>query len=268
MDRLELDSKTRSWSMAALRGWWIPALVVVLWLPMISRHLVMGERLGGDAPIYVDCARSIVEGRGFMTRYWGSLGDELWHPMRAFPPGYPLLIASGMVVGFTAYNASLIISVLSGTVFLFMAVRLMADRLPAGLAILGGFVLAFMQPYLFVSTVIGSDALYLPLMLVSLLLLVKATRSNDEIHLGWAVAAGVLAGAGYTVRNAAVALMVASFGYLLLQRVCLSWTGVARGVVAWGVGCGLGGGWLVGHNLISLGGDQSLFNASVRAHVA
>ena len=203
-----------------------------------------------------------------MTRYWGSLGDELWHPMRVFPPGYPLLIASGMVVGFPAYNASLIISVLSGTVFLFLAVRLMADRLPAGLAILGGFVLAFMQPYLFVSTVTGSDALYLPLMLASLVLLVKATRSNNEIHLGWAIAAGVLAGAGYTVRNAAVALMVASFGYLLLQRVSseLDWGGAGRSCL--GCWVRIGRGMVSGPQPHLPWRDQSLFNASVRAHVA
>jgi hypothetical protein len=94
-----------------------------------------------------------------------------------------------------------------------------------------------------------SEAPYMLLATVSLLLLLKGTA----VHPRLAAAAGLAGGFAWCVRNAGVALFLASLVYLASQLPRLGIRGLMRDVSVWLTGWFLACGWLVAWNLRTFG---------------
>jgi len=120
----------------------IIAVIVPLafWLVLTPQYMFMNNRVSPDSAAYIDCARSIREGRGFQTRVYGGLEPRTWEPIRLWPPGYPALVAAAMTLGLSPYTAALAVSIVCSGVFVILVLSFFAQRFPVGVAIAIGLV--------------------------------------------------------------------------------------------------------------------------------
>ena len=105
-------------------------LPLALWLILAPQYMLSGTRLTDDSATYIDCARSIREGRGFQTRVYGGLKPQTWVPMRLFPPGYSILVAGVMALGLDPHSAALAVSVVCSGFFVIVVLSYYTKRLP------------------------------------------------------------------------------------------------------------------------------------------
>lgn len=195
---------------AALRGGPAPRLAAVMlplafWLVLAPQYMFQGNRVSPDSAAYIDCARSIREGRGFQTRLYGGLEPPTWEPIRLWPPGYPILIAAAMALGLSPHSAALAVSVLCSGLFVIVVLGYYAKQLPFAFAALLGIVFVSMRALLNTGTMCWSEGPYLLLTLVSLICLMKGT-SGMRATASWILVAGLTGGLSWCVRNVAVAL--------------------------------------------------------------
>ncbi len=226
---------------------------VALWLLLIPSFLFNGDRVSGDSADFIDCARSIVQGRGFQTRTYMGLDSRLWIPFRLWPPGYPLLIAASMSAGLKPQTAALAVSVCCSTIFLILVCGFYARRLPAIVAAFLGLTLVCIPCLLHVSTVAWSEPAYLLFSAASLFSLMRA-NTRDGMSRLWLLSAGAFGGISWCIRNAAVALFAASISYLAFQLVArVRFRDIAGAAALWMTGWLTTSFWLVIRNITVFG---------------
>jgi len=117
-----------------------------------------GPRIYPDSAGYIDCARSITRGDGFLTRQYGGVAPELWEPLRHWPPGYPIAIATGMGLGLSPYQSALGTSIICSALIVIGMALLYLRFLPVPVAALAALVAVTMPPFLKASTMCLSGA--------------------------------------------------------------------------------------------------------------
>ena len=196
-----------------------------------------------DSANYIEQARNISGGNGFsalpysITEYEGAVVSD-----KLFPPGYPLLIAAVAAgTGVTERNASAIVvwfsmALLPAAVF-WMLVRNFSPMWSAGLATLS----CFSRAVIWLGKDAGTDIVGLLLVVISTGLLVRAHVDRESRRAPWfALAAGLVGGFAYLVRNAMLAYLLASFLTLMAFSVLAGCVAVYRRIqflVYWAVGC-------------------------------
>ena len=227
-------------------------LPLAFWMALAAQYMFSGSRVSNDSAAYIDCARSIREGRGFQTRPWSGLAPETWEPIKYWPPGYPILVAGAMTLGLSPYHAALAVSVVCSGLFVIVVLGYYVKQLPFAVAAMLGIVFVSMRALLDAGTMCWSEGPYLLLTVVSLLCLMKGT-SGERVTGSWLLVAGLTGGLSWCVRNVAVALFASSVCYLLAQILRLRLREAALAVCAWLGGWILGCGWLVLWNLATFG---------------
>lgn len=223
-----------------------------LWLIGVAPRLAYGPGFSSDSAVYVDCARSISEGLGFMQRPYGGLGRDLWEPIRLWPPGYPLLIAGLMEVGMSPPTAAVAVATICSVACLVLLGSLYLARLPTVVAVPLLLATAVMPSFYYISGMAWSEAPCFALSLASLLCMMKWTEGTDNRWF-WILAAGVAGGLAWCVRNAAVALFATSCLFLTAHLVWQHLRTVANALAFWLLGWGAGSSWLVYRNLVTFG---------------
>lgn len=175
--------------------------------PLLDRHPV-----AGDEGVYVDLARSLADGRGYVVSIGPSPRVEAH-----FPPLLPALLAPvARLRGDdpAAYRA--VAAALGACAAAAGALYLRAALAPAaGLAALAAAALALHPSLALFSTEALTESPALLLLLLCLLALEAYRRDGAPRHLAAAVAAAACA---FYLRNAAVALVAAVPLYVLLVR--------------------------------------------------
>lgn len=97
-----------------------------------------------------------------------------------------------------------------------------------------------------------SDTPYLALALVSLLCMINWTKTTPN-QCFWVFTAGAVAGLAWCVRYVAVALLGTSCLFLTAHLLRRPLRAVAKALALWLLGWGAASGWLVYHNLKTIG---------------
>jgi len=231
----------------------IIGLCLLAWGAHLPLRLSRGPRISPDSAAYIECARNIAEGRGFVVGdEAGRLTDGRWHAMRSWPPGYPLLVAAVMRLGPSAADAAPAAAAISAAAFLAVLAGFCLGRFPTAVALCLALTAASMHSLLTISAMSWSDAPYLAFAAASLVCLAKSERATGGAPF-WILAAGLTGGFAWCIRNVAVALFGASVFLLACRALWLpAWRAAKDGLLwlaAWGAACS----WLVCRNLVVFG---------------
>ena len=224
-------------------------LALLIWGFHVGLWLVLyGPQVTYDSSKYLDGARSYQAGRGFVVRPYSNLGGQLWEPTRTHPPGFSLLVCAVMRLGFSAYFSSIVVLLLSGVaIFLTLGRVFFLLRIPPWLSLAALCALASMPAFIKIFVTIWSEA---PSLAISLAALVCAAHWSQRFRRDqlWLLAAGLLAGFGYCLRNSSLALIAMLFIFVVLHATWRRPADVARSLAVLCVGLLGGAGWLLVDN--------------------
>lgn len=207
---------------------WIAALVAAA-LGLCAGALLMwttahGSGLVGDSHAYVASAQNVVHG------HWVSFADYTLaddpKPLEQFPPGYPLMLAAGSVIGVDALDFARWLN-LGALLLTFGLVGLLTWWRTESLGVLALILLLLtISPTLLHAFArVMSEGVFLANCLVFLVALVAAHRTLQRP--GWRTAllvfAGLTAGWACTIRYAGILLVCVGVAALLL------WPNPSRG---------------------------------------
>ena len=236
--------------------------VLVIFLAWACKALIYPY--GNDSITYIEQARNYLAGKGFISTPFGlSDLDSNAIPNKAFPPGYPSAIAIVSSLGIAPNQAALVVSrcswALVGTAVTFALSPLLGNALAAALG-----VSTIVSPGVFHSGYLAlSDAPFLVLTILSIGLLL---RSYDAQARSWVVLwSGVLAGAAYLTRNAALAIFAAVLGAYVAAMITglFSRREAIRQAGLWFAGAATGVVPLIVRNLLVFGNVQPYFDSGV-----
>ncbi len=178
------------------------------------RATARGVGLYGDSVDYVAAARSVLAGRGVQTLD----GQGGVYPMTQFPPGYPLLLAGAALVSrLDPVGAARPLNGLLGVGTVLLAGwGAWRPTRSAPAAALAAALVATAVPVLSMTARLYSEAAFLFISLLALLLVAKAI---DGGRWRWVVAAGLAAGAAVLVRYAGFAVIGVGAAALATLRV-------------------------------------------------
>lgn len=198
-------TQTRAWS--GLRALATPELLIgvlafALFLPIAARVLILGP----DAVEYLDVARRLAAGDGFMlgVKAFHFGGTEvLHHGLAERPPLFPVLVAGLFVLGFGSMAAQVMNAALTG-----LAVTLVAL---IGRQLFGREV-GLLAAALTIASPLVSERMIWPMteaLAISLSLLATwlLMRTVDRPAVSWLAAAGVTLGLAYLTRPTVLALI-------------------------------------------------------------
>jgi 4-amino-4-deoxy-L-arabinose transferase-like glycosyltransferase len=229
------------------------AIIAAVWILYLVLYLPRELRVtGSDSAYYIDCARSIVDGRGFLVRNLFSLAPQEWEPIRLWPPGYPILIAGFLRLGLSPYHAGLAVAAGSATIAALLITYLSVRTFSLSVGLVLATLVISTPSFVAIGTTCWSEAPYLVLVLLSLLCMVRATK-DAGISPFWAWFAGFSGGLAWCVRNVGVAVFAASGCYLIGCFLHSRARANVRGAVLWLVGWIGGSGWLVYWTLRTFG---------------
>ena len=214
---------------------------IVLWCASLTVLLVVrlataGPSLSNDGYQYLSEAGNIRSGNGFSTSIV-HFDEEQSHgripaPLTTFPPGYPVMIALLSSIGLSLRSAAVLCSALSAIALVPVTVRLSqeagVDRngTRSALAIVVTNSLG-----LVLSTAVNSDVFFTLLSCGAIITFWAGLRASDGDSRRSVLifVSGILAGAAYCVRYAAIALLLALIAFVVMQAVLTrrSWT-IAR----------------------------------------
>jgi hypothetical protein len=205
-----------------------------------------------DSVAYIETANSIHAGRGLMQRSIDGINPAIWEPISWWPPGYPILIALVQAGGLSAQDAGLAVAIVAGgisvVVIAFMSLQLFSWPQAFLIALLTITAPTFLQ----ISTQCMSDTSYFLFVTASVLCLVVWTL-NYQSSYSWVFAAGVLAGAAWGTRYAALGLFAATGAFFLLHLYMMSRERVVKVIAAWTLGVAVFGLPLLIRNLTVFG---------------
>ncbi len=187
-----------------------------------------------DSGFYLDGARNIVAGRGWVT-YSGKLGVPLPRPIAEWPPGFGLLLVPGLLAGLTAVESARVVLLLSwlalGQATLLLVRRCAPSTHPA-VRMLCVLVVVFSAPVLSLMNQVLSE---LPFAVFVTLGAWLASRRLDGpvTFVGW-LPVGALFGGAMTIRWAG--LQMAAAGGVALLVAIRGTAARVRGALGFGVG--------------------------------
>jgi len=197
----------------------ICGLMLVTGLIMAWRAPRLGEY---DPANYVEVARNLLAGRGLTSEVVGNFYrryDSAWHAEDRRPSAWSLVVASSMaVLGETEFAATLP-NLLLGLLLAPVLVYLLAQqlRLPSAVCLAAGILFVAWPYWLKQSLDAGADILFTSLLLLGLLAVLCAGERKGVMLL-----AGAAVGLAYTVKPAALLLVVPLAAYYWLDQARLS----------------------------------------------
>ena len=192
----------------------LTALAALAAAGLYWRATARGVGLYGDSVDYVAAARSVLAGDGVKTLD----GQGGVYPMTQFPPGYPLLLAGAALVSrLDPVDAARPLNGLLGVGTVLLAGwGAWRPTRSAPAAALAAALVATAVPLLSMTARLYSEAAFLFLSLLALLLVARAI---DAGRWRWVVAAGLAAGAAAVVRYAGFAVIGVGAAALATLRV-------------------------------------------------
>jgi hypothetical protein len=190
-------------------------------LGLLTIHLMLAylvfqpaPHTGGDNGVYVTLARALLdEGRYINLHLPGA------PPHTQYPPGFPVLLAAGMLLGLTTWVRLKVLTVLVtslGVAFSFLWIR---RRRSPGLALGVGLILAISPGVLEHGHWVLSDGPFWALLMAAVW---GFERLRPDRRLAFAVAVAATL-AAYFTRSAGLPLLLAGGGVLALRR---NWRGL------------------------------------------
>ena len=164
---------------------------------------------GGDNGVYVALSRSLVELQAYL-----SIHEPTAYPHTYYPPGYPVILAIGRLLGIEPWVPIKWITVAFSVAGVGLSYLYVRRRSTAGVALFAGVVVAMAPGLLALGHTELSDVPFWALLMLSLWALEAVPR---EARARVAVA-GLAMAAGYLTRTAALPLVVGAIGWLLLER--------------------------------------------------
>lgn len=194
----------------------LPIFIVLLATVLSTVNLftsVSGFPYSPDSASYIEQARNLVsQGRPLSTP-WGLYPVNVdYVPPAVFPPGFPIAIAFLALFGIEAQFGAVLISSVAAVllpVTIFLSFYRVIGRLEAAIAALLGSLSG--------GVLAGSGMALTDCFALLLAVCCVGIIINSE-KLRWIAVAGLLAGYGYSVRNALVALVVAPIIYFVLLQ--------------------------------------------------
>jgi hypothetical protein len=170
-----------------------------------------------DSASYIEQARTLVGQGKLLSTPWGIHPVDVdYIPPRVFPPGFPIAIASLSFFGVEPQFGAVLISSVAAVLlplFVFLSFYRLIGPLGAAIAALLG---SLSGGVLALSGMALTDCLALLLAVICVGILLNSER------LGWIAVAGLIAGYGYSVRNALLALLVSPIIYFASVALLLS----------------------------------------------
>jgi 4-amino-4-deoxy-L-arabinose transferase-like glycosyltransferase len=176
-----------------------------------------GPGLTPDSAVYLSMARNLRDGRGFVTDIVGPLDLLPFAPVTAFPPGYSLLIAALMALGFPAIEAARLVSLVSFGVLgvaVYWLGYILGGR-PA--AILACATTLVLLPVVRLATFALSDAPFAALSAMSIVAMVKYKVGNHQHQLQWLLLSGFCVGLAALVRYYGIVWALSGLSVILLS---------------------------------------------------
>lgn len=239
-----------------IAAWCLAAILIAVWGAEQAVHFhQLGPTYTPDGAAYVECARSIIQGRGFQYRVYAGADDIFWEPATLWPPGFPIMIAGLALAGIPVQHAGIVIQILSSIIALAAILFIGLDLLPRSVALIASFGVALMPGYLQSAGSCLSDTPYLAVTALAVLCLIKGIRRLPEANNTMLLVglAGLLSGFAWCTRYAAVSLTASTLVFLLLHMAWLPKRAVARLVGSWCAGFLIGAGPLTWRNLVVFG---------------
>ncbi len=183
----------------------------------------VGKPLTHDEREYLELARSLTSGRGFV---YSSTYDAGTAPRFGRAPGYPLFLAAtgaGRSEGDAVPPAVKVWQAVAGAIVVWLAGLLAWRWAGAGAGAAAATIAAVYPPLVWISAYVLSETLYAALALGAVLLLqIAVDRSAEQPRsraaLGVAAAAGVTTGAAILVRPAMLFFVPLAIAWLLIRR--------------------------------------------------
>ena len=242
-DGLDNLSKRLTFSMAL-----VVLMCLAIWGAIMSAFCGRLYLQAYDCCLYKECAESLVAGKGLMHRPLTGLDQPAWVPFRTWAPGLPLLMASFLSIGFSAYTAGIIVVLFFGGIFVLILSSLCLQLFPPVVALPVALAGIVMPTFLMHCGLGQSDVPYTTLTAGSLICLINWSKHKSG-SLGWVFAAGLLAGASYLTRYVGLSLLASSTLIVLSMshRPGRDW----RSILVWTAGVCLCVVPMSVHNLLS-----------------
>jgi hypothetical protein len=195
-------------------------IVAILWNP--------GNDASPDSATYVDGARHLARGEGFVTCRT-SIDSNAAAPIHVWPPGFPLLMVPGILLGQTALQSARVVLTLSfviAAILVFALARAVSGPRSWFLPLLAVLLFAFQPSQLRVLNRVQSDVPFVPAVLLSVYLALVVSRAQRP-KLWRKLALGAVLAGMVLVRNAGllvaagifVGLFVSMRGSSLVRRI-------------------------------------------------
>lgn len=193
-----------------------------------------------DSAAYVECARSMLEGNGFLQRRIDGLNPEIWQPIAWWPPGYPILIAlASAVTGIGAPQAGVGVAMVSAAAAILLIANILCKLVNWIVAIPVLCTIVWMPSFQQISVTCMSDATYLMLVAACVSCILEWQRRGYLAN-GWLLSAGVLAGMSWGVRYAAVAFLAATTICIVISVPLRRELKPRRCILVWLLGMAIG----------------------------
>jgi 4-amino-4-deoxy-L-arabinose transferase-like glycosyltransferase len=184
-------------------------IVVLVALSIAAFGLMMestrdGPEVNDDSILYVAAAKNILDGNGFS---WLSGGGEV-SPITGFPPAYSVVIAAAGLTGMDLFEgARWVNAVLFGTSALLVGLLILQATRSGSASVIGALLVVCNSDLLFVHRWIMAEVLFVPLLLLTILLL-SAYLSTPQRSL--ALLSGLAVALAILTRYAGVGLLAGS----------------------------------------------------------
>lgn len=187
------------------------ALALVLVLALVVRLAVAFSDSGAkpvyDAKEYDDIARSIADHGRYPPSWYAREGS----PAALRPPAYPYALGVAYEIGGKSVRVGKVLGALLGTVAVGL-IALIALRLwGRTAALLAGLLAAVYPPLVMTNGSLTSEALFVPLVLGLVLVLLERRDATGRAALAAAAAAGVLCGLATLTRPVGLVLLLPAF---------------------------------------------------------
>ncbi len=211
-------------------GWLYPVLLVVIAFNLCRYVFEPKEALNGDNTEYYMLGKALSSGQGYVN-----VADPAKTPHHHFPPGYPLLIAGLMKLGFDSLNNVKALNgffLIGSIVLLFGQFRRLSGNVH--LSFVGALLVLLNAHILEYSTTEMSEMSFLLFSLLTLVCFQKIDFTKPAYRDPWLYAFIALLAFSYHLRNVALAL-AAGAGLVLLYR--RRWLHLGMTVVGFGLLC-------------------------------
>ena len=198
--------------------WFMPVIALAIGVVVVAvyDHAVTGSRYpySGDSASYLEMAESLAREHRPLVVPWELVPvdrDRVLQPL--FPPGFSLLIAAVAPLAGSVKAAALWPGRIAAALLPLLVLLAFRGRAPDTVLLGVGLATLLSEGVLYWHFIAYSDVPCLALAIVAVGLLVRGLSGRPV----WLVGAGVAAGLCYALRNAAVAVLVASLATIALE---------------------------------------------------